>query len=63
MRVSKQKMPDGKAASDKKSMYAIRSAIEMPRKQINVPVLSTFSRERSFAIVTVPRAPWEVENG
>jgi len=63
MRVGKQKMPAGGSASDKPSMYAIRDAITAPRKQIEVPVLSTFSRERSFAIVTVPRAPWEVENG
>lgn len=59
MRVSKQKMPPGRSDSDKPSMYAVRDAITAPRKQIEVPVLSTFSRERSFAIVTVPRAPWD----
>jgi hypothetical protein len=51
--------PPGGSASDKPSMRVIRDAITAPRKQIEVPVLSTFSRERSFAIVTVPRAPWD----
>jgi hypothetical protein len=59
MRVSKQKMPPGGSTGDKPSMRVIRDAITAPRKQIEVPVLSTFSRERSFAIVTVPRAPWD----
>ena len=59
MRVSKQKMPPGRSKTDKASMYAVRDAITAPRKKIEVPVLSTFSRERSFAIVTVPRAPWD----
>jgi len=63
MRVSKQKMPAGGSASDKPSMYAIRDAITAPRKQIEVPVMSTHTMERRVAIVTVPRAPWEVENG
>ena len=59
MRVSKQKMPPGGSDSDPPSMYSVRDAITAPRKQIEVPVLSTFSRDRSFAIVTVPRAPWD----
>ena len=59
MRVSKQKMPPGRSETDNASMYAVRDAITAPRKKIEVPVLSTFSRERSFAIVTVPRAPWD----
>jgi hypothetical protein len=61
MRVNKQKMPEGRSASDKPSMRVIRDAITAPRKKIDVPVLSTFSRERSFAVVTVPRAPWDRE--
>jgi len=56
-------MPAGGSASDKPSMYAIRDAITAPRKQIEVPVMSTHTMERRVAIVTVPRAPWEVENG
>lgn len=59
MRVSKQKRPDGKAASDRPSMYAVRDAISAPRKQIEVPVLSTFGMGPRTAIVTVPRAPWD----
>jgi len=59
MRVSKQKMPEGRVASDKPSMYAIRSAISGPRKKIEVPVMSTHTMERRIAIVTVPRAPWD----
>lgn len=59
MRVNKQKMPDGKAASDTPSMYAVRDAISAPRKQIEVPVLSTFGMGPRTAIVTVPRAPWD----
>jgi hypothetical protein len=59
MRVNKQKMPDGAQPTDKPSMYAIRNAITAPRKQIEVPVMSTHTMERRIAIVTVPRAPWD----
>ena len=59
MRVNKQKMPDGAQPTDKPSMYAIRNAITAPRKQIEVPVMSTHTMERRTAIVTVPRAPWD----
>ena len=60
MRVSKQKMPDGKAAIDKKSMYAIRDAISGPRRTVNVPVISTHTLEFRTMPVTLRRAPWEV---
>jgi hypothetical protein len=63
MRVSKQKMPDGKAASDTPSMYAIRDAISGPRRTVNVPVMSTHTLEFRTAPVTLSRAPWEMENG
>ena len=63
MRVSKQKMPDGKAASDTPSRYVIRDAISSPRRTVNVPVLSTHTLEFRTAPVTLARAPWEVENG
>lgn len=59
MRVNKQKMPPGRSDSDKPSMYAVRDAITAPRKQIEVPVLSTFGMGPRTAIVTVPRAPWD----
>jgi hypothetical protein len=59
MRVNKQKMPDGAQPTDKPSRYAIRNAITAPRKQIEVPVMSTHTMERRIAIVTVPRAPWD----
>ena len=62
MRVSKQKMPEGKAASDKASMYAIRGAISGPRRTVNVPVMSTHTLELRTVPVTLARAPWEVEN-
>jgi len=62
MRVSKQKMPEGKAASDKQSMYAIRDAISGPRRTVNVPVISTHTLEFRTAPVTLSRAPWEIEN-
>ena len=62
MRVSKQKMPDGKATSDKPSMYAIRDAISGPRRTVNVPVMSTHTLEFRTAPVTLSRAPWEIEN-
>jgi len=62
MRVSKQKMPDGKALSDKKGMYAIRDAISGPRRTVNVPVISTHTLEFRTAPVTLSRAPWEIEN-
>ena len=62
MRVNKQKMPDGKAASDKASMYAIRNAISAPRRTVNVPVMSTHTLELRTVPVTLARAPWEVEN-
>jgi hypothetical protein len=63
MRVSKQKMPEGKADSDKPSMYAIRNAISGPRKTVSVAVMSTHSMELRTAPVTLSRAPWERENG
>jgi hypothetical protein len=63
MRVNKQKMPDGKADSDKPSMYAIRGAISGPRRTVNVPVMSTHTLELRTVPITVARAPWEVENG
>jgi len=59
MRVSKQKMPDGRAASDKPSMYAIRDAISASRVTVNVPVLSTHTLEFRTMPVTLARAPWE----
>jgi hypothetical protein len=62
MRVSKQKMPDGKATSDRKSMYVIRDAISGPRRTVNVPVMSTHTLEFRTAPVTLSRAPWEMEN-
>ncbi len=62
MRVSNQKMPDGKAASDKPSMYVIRDAISAPRRTVNVPVMSTHTLEFRTMPVTVARAPWEVES-
>ena len=62
MRVSKQKMPDGKAARDKKSMYAIRNVISGPRRTVNVPMISTHTLEFRSMPVTLARAPWEVEN-
>jgi len=40
-------------------MYVVRDAITAPRKQIEVPVMSTHTMERRIAIVTVPRAPWD----
>jgi hypothetical protein len=62
MRVSKQKMPEGKAESDTRSMYAIRGAISGPRKTVNVPVMSTHTLEFRTMPVTLGRAPWEMEN-
>jgi hypothetical protein len=62
MRVSKQKMPEGKAANDTPSMYAIRDAISGPRRTVNAPVMSTHTLEFRTAPVTLSRAPWEVEN-
>jgi hypothetical protein len=62
MRVSKQKMPHGKADSDKPSMYAIRGAISAPRRTVNVPVMSTHTLELRTAPVTLARAPWEVDH-
>jgi len=62
MKVSKQKMPEGKAASDKPSMYTIRNVISAPRKTVSVPVMSTHTREFRTMPVTMARAPWEVEN-
>ena len=62
MRVSKQNMPDGKAASDTPSMYTIRDAISGPRRTVNVPVMSTHTLEFRTAPVTLGRAPWEVED-
>jgi hypothetical protein len=59
MRVSKQKMPDGKATSDKKSMYAIRDAISGPRRTVNVTLMSTHTIEFRTMPVTLGRAPWE----
>ena len=61
MRVSKQKMPEGKAASDKPSMYAIRGAISAPRMTVNVPVMSTHTLELRTVPVTLARAPWDCE--
>jgi hypothetical protein len=63
MRVNKQKMPDGKAESDKPSMYTVRDAISSPRMTVNVPVLSTHTLEFRTMPVTLARAPWQVENG
>jgi hypothetical protein len=63
MRVSKQKMPEGRVASDKPSRYAIRNAISGPRKTVSVAVMSTHSMELRTAPVTLSRAPWERENG
>jgi len=62
MRVSKQKMPDGKVASDKLSRYVIRDAISASRVTVNVPVISTHTLEFRTMPVTLGRAPWEVEN-
>jgi hypothetical protein len=62
MRVSKQKMPDGRVASDTPSRYAIRNAISAARVTVNVPVLSTHTLEFRTMPVTLARAPWEVEN-
>lgn len=61
MRVSKQKMPDGKAITDTPSRYAIRNAIGAPRKTVNVPVMSTHTLEMKTSPVTLARAPWEQE--
>lgn len=63
MRVNKQKMPEGKAITDKPSMYAVRNAISAPRRTVNVPVMSTHTLEMKTAPVTLGRAPWEMENG
>lgn len=63
MRVSKQKMPEGRVASDKPSRYAIRNAISGPRKTVDVAIVSTHSMELRTAPVTLSRAPWEQENG
>lgn len=63
MRVNKQKMPDGKMASDAPSRYAIRNAISASRVTVNVPVLSTHTLEFRTMPVTLARAPWEQENG
>jgi len=62
MRVNKQKMPDGKAMSDKPSRYVIRDAISGPRRTVNVPVMSTHTLEFRTAPVTLSRAQWEMEN-
>ena len=61
MRVSKQKMPEGKADSDKPSMYVIRNAISGPRRTVNVPVMSTHTLELRTVPVTLARAPWDCE--
>jgi len=61
MRVSKQKMPDGKVASDTPSRYAIRNAIGAPRVTVNVPVMSTHTLELRTVPVTLARAPWDCE--
>ena len=61
MRVNKQKMPDGQAASDKPSMYTVRDAISGPRRTVNVPVMSTHTLELRTVPVTLARAPWEIE--
>lgn len=63
MRVNKQKMPDGKTASDTPSRYVIRNAISGPRRTVNVPVISTHTLEMKTAPVTLARASWEQENG
>jgi len=55
-------MPEGKVASDKASMYAIRGAISGPRRTVNVPVMSTHTLELRTVPVTLARAPWEKEN-
>jgi len=62
MRVSKQKMPDGKATNDTPSRYVIRDAISAPRRTVNVPVISTHTLEFRTMLITLSRAPWEVEN-
>ena len=62
MRVNKQKMPEGKATTDKPSMYTVRTAISAPRRTVNVPVLTTHTLEFKTAPVTLGRAPWEMEN-
>jgi len=62
MRVNKQKMPDGKAESDKPSMYTVRDAISAPRRTVDVPVMSTHTLEFRTMPVTLGRAPWEMEN-
>jgi hypothetical protein len=59
MRVSKQKMPDGKAASDTPSRYVIRDAISAPRRTVNVPVISTHTLDFRTMPVTLGRSPWE----
>ena len=61
MKVSKQKMPPGKADSDRPSMYAIREAISGPRMTVNVPVMSTHTLELRTVPVTLARAPWDCE--
>ena len=60
MRVSKQKMPAGAAASDTPSMYVVRDAITSTRKTVNVPVMSTHTLEFRTAPVTLTLEPWEV---
>jgi len=62
MRINKQKMPEGKATTDKPSRYVIRDAIGAPRRTVNVPVISTHTLEFRTMPVTLGRAPWEVEN-
>ena len=61
MRVSKQKMPAGAAASDTPSMYVVRDAITATRKIVNVPVMSTHTLEFRTAPVTLTLEPWEVD--
>lgn len=63
MRVNKQKIPEGKVASDTPSRYVIRNAIGAPRRTVNVPVISAHTLEMKTAPVTVTCAPWEMENG
>jgi len=62
MRVSKQKMPPAGYENDKPSRYVIRNAIDMPRRTVNVPVMSTHTLEFRTMPVTLGRAPWEMEN-
>lgn len=59
MRVSKQKMPDGKVATDTPSRYVIRDAISASRVTVNVPVASAHTLEFRTVPVTLARAPWE----